>query len=525
METRANYALIGLFTLAVIAAAFGFVYWFSGGDSGSRRQPVRVVFSGSVSGLSKGSAVLFNGIRIGEVTDIQLLPEDPRRVVAIAEVDRATPLRTDTRARLEINMLSGVAQIGLVGGEPGAPVLTPGPGQPLATIFADRSDFQDVMEMARTLARRADEVLEGVGRIVTQNEGAISRTIQNAETFSRALGENAPGINRFLAQVGQAAERMGPLAEKLETLATDATELLRAVDRQRVARIVENVEGFTQGLSDSRQTFTTAMQDVASLAKRLNEAAPKLDTALADFGNVVKAVDPAKVSRTIDNVERFSAGLEAVDPQRMGRIVENVDTFTQALGENKQNVANILQDTATLTRRLNDTAPKLDMALTDVGNVARAIDPVKLNRTIDNADRFASALGASSDDVQKAISEAASITAKLNRSADRIDGVLKAAEGFLGSAAGEEGKDTFKSIRDAADSIRVLATNLDKRTAEITAGINRFTGSGAREIEAAASDARRTINDVGRTVRSIEKNPSQVIFGGKPSLPEYSGRR
>src|ERR687885_1773336 len=164
METRANYALIGLFTLAVIAAAFGFVYWFAGSDSGARRQPVRVVFSGSVSGLSKGSMVLFNGIRVGEVTDIRLLPEDPRRVLATAELDRTTPIRTDTRARLEVNMLSGVAQIALVGGEPGAPALTPGPGQPLPTIFADRSDFQDIMEMARSLARRTDEILERVGK-------------------------------------------------------------------------------------------------------------------------------------------------------------------------------------------------------------------------------------------------------------------------------------------------------------------------------------------------------------------------
>jgi phospholipid/cholesterol/gamma-HCH transport system substrate-binding protein len=525
METRANYALIGLFTLAVIAAAFGFVYWFSGSDSGQRRQPVRIVFSGSVSGLSKGSIVSFNGIRVGEVTDIQLLPEDPRRVVAITEVDRATPLRTDTRARLEINMLSGVAQIALVGGEPGTPTLTPGPGQPLATIFADRSDFQDIMEMARSLARRADEVLEGVGRIVKDNEGSIGRTIQNVEGFSRALGENAPGINKFLAQMGQAAERIGPLAEKLETLTTDATQLLRSVDGQRVARIVENVEGFTQGLSENRQTVTNTLTDLASLAKRLNESAPKLDTALADLGNVVKAVDPAKVSRTIDNVERFSTALDAVDGKRMARVVENVDAFTQALGDNKQNVSNILLDTATLTRRLNDTAPKLDMALTDVGNVARAIDPVKLNRTIDNADRFASALGSSSADVQKAIAEAASITEKLNRSADRIDGVLKAAEGFLGSASGEAGKGTFDAVREAADAIRELATNLDKRTADITAGLNRFTGTGARELEAAAAEARRTLGDVGRTVRSLEKNPSQVIFGGKPSLPEYSGRR
>ena len=67
METRANYALIGAFTLAVIVAAFGFVFWFSGGDEASvATRPV--VFSGSVSGLSKGSFVLFNGLRVGEVT-------------------------------------------------------------------------------------------------------------------------------------------------------------------------------------------------------------------------------------------------------------------------------------------------------------------------------------------------------------------------------------------------------------------------------------------------------------------------
>ena len=121
METRANYALIGAFTLAVIVAAFGFVFWFSGGDKSQRRQPVRVVFSGSVSGLSKGSFVLFNGLRVGEVTDVGFVPDDPRRVVARIEVDRTTPIRTDTRARLEVQMLSGVAQIALVGGEPGAP--------------------------------------------------------------------------------------------------------------------------------------------------------------------------------------------------------------------------------------------------------------------------------------------------------------------------------------------------------------------------------------------------------------------
>ena len=264
METRANYALIGLFTLAVIAAAFGFVYWFSGGERGQARQSLRIVFSGSVSGLSQGSSVSFNGLRVGDVSDISLLPEDPRRVVAIVQVDSRTPIRADTRARLEYQGLTGVANIGLSGGEPSAPPLVAGPGQPMPTIFADRSDFQDLIETARNIARRADDVLERVGRVVTDNEGAVSRTIQNVERFSQALGENAEGIDRFLAQVGQAAEKVGPLAEKLETLATNVDEVVRAVDPQRVTRIVENVEGFTQSLEQNRQAIANTLRNADS---------------------------------------------------------------------------------------------------------------------------------------------------------------------------------------------------------------------------------------------------------------------
>jgi phospholipid/cholesterol/gamma-HCH transport system substrate-binding protein len=83
----------------------------------------------------------------------------------------------------------------------------------------------------------------------------------------------------------------------------------------------------------------------------------------------------------------------------------------------------------------------------------------------------------------------------------------------------------FGEVREAARSIRVLADNLDKRTADITSGINRFTGSGLREVESLTTEGRRTLTDIGRAVRSLEKNPQQLIFGGgKGNIPEYRGR-
>jgi phospholipid/cholesterol/gamma-HCH transport system substrate-binding protein len=381
METRANYALVGLFTLGVLAAAFGFVYWFSSFGASARREPLRIIFVGTVTGLGRGSSVLFNGIRVGEVTNIQLQRDDPRRIYATVEVDRTTPLRADTRARIESQGLAGVVAIQLLGGESDAPVLEARPGEPMATIIAERSEFQDLLESVRTIAKRADGVMDKVEGLMKDNEKSIGNTVRNIEKFSNALGNNSDGLDKLMASFGQIASSVTPLAGRLETLSLDVSNLLKSVDSQ------------------------------------------------------------------------------------------------------------------------------------------------KIGRTLDNVDKFAAALGGQSDNVGTTIKDVASITQKLNKAADQVEGVLKGAQAFLGSAGGGEGQGALADVGEAARSIRRLADNLDKRTAEITSGINRFTGPGLRDIEALASDGRRTLGDLNRTLRSLERNPQQFIFGGKPSIPEYSGRR
>ena len=72
METRANYIVTGAFTLAVIVGVFGFIFWFQNTAGGGERSSYRVEFVGSVSGLRTGSAVLFNGIRVGRVSGLGL---------------------------------------------------------------------------------------------------------------------------------------------------------------------------------------------------------------------------------------------------------------------------------------------------------------------------------------------------------------------------------------------------------------------------------------------------------------------
>jgi len=220
--------------------------------------------------------------------------------------------------------------------------------------------------------------------------------------------------------------------------------------------------------------------------------------------------------------------VRSVDRQRVARIVENVDNFTAALGENRQVVSDALKDAASLIDRLNETAPKLDSAVAEIAEITKAVDPAKIGRTVENVDTFTQTLSRRSPDIDKAIQDARSITEKLNKSADKIDAVLAGAEKFLGSASGEAGKGAFDEIRSAAVAVRDLANDLNSRTEGIQGilgGVNRFTESGLREYEALAVEGRRTLGDISRAVRSIERNPQQFLFGGRSNLPEYNGRR
>ena len=113
METRAPFIIVGAFVLATIGAVFGFVYWLHNTGGTGARTVHHIQFDGSVSGLLVGAAVLFNGIRVGEVTHLGLAADNPRQVDATIAVTSGTPVHTDTKVGLDFQGLTGVPVIAL----------------------------------------------------------------------------------------------------------------------------------------------------------------------------------------------------------------------------------------------------------------------------------------------------------------------------------------------------------------------------------------------------------------------------
>src|ERR1700692_1152021 len=186
METRAPFVVVGAFVLAAIAAVFGFVYWLHNTGGLGPRATYHVEFGGSVPGLLGGAAVLFNGIRVGEVTDLGLAPENPRRVNATISVASTTPVRAGTKVGLEFQGLTGVPVIALEGGTQLAN------SGPVPTLIAEPGAGQGMTQAARDALRKVDSVL-------SENSEPLKKTIANLETFTDGLARNTGKLDSIIA--------------------------------------------------------------------------------------------------------------------------------------------------------------------------------------------------------------------------------------------------------------------------------------------------------------------------------------
>jgi phospholipid/cholesterol/gamma-HCH transport system substrate-binding protein len=188
METRAPFAVVGAFVLATIVAVFGFVYWLHNTGGLGPRKTYHVQFEGSVPGLLIGAGVLFNGIRVGEVTELGLAADNPRRVNATISVSSNAPVRADTRVGLDFQGLTGVPVIALEGG-----VLLSNSGE-VPTLIAEPGAGQSMTQAARDALRKVDSVL-------SENSEPLKDTIANFKIFSEGLSRNTGKLDNIVAGI------------------------------------------------------------------------------------------------------------------------------------------------------------------------------------------------------------------------------------------------------------------------------------------------------------------------------------
>ena len=191
METKARFTLVGLFTLVVVFAGFGFIYWLHGYASPGALTVYRIRFEAPVIGLRPGVAVLFNGLRVGEVTRVRFDPETPSSLLADIAVDTTTPVGPDTQVGIDAESLLGSATVALTGGA-STERLMPGPnGQPALLIAT--------VDNTRSLSGAAKAALGRLNSILTDDAKPLRGIMNNLDTFAEVLGRNSGRVDTILA--------------------------------------------------------------------------------------------------------------------------------------------------------------------------------------------------------------------------------------------------------------------------------------------------------------------------------------
>jgi phospholipid/cholesterol/gamma-HCH transport system substrate-binding protein len=228
METRANYVLIGAFTLATAAFLLLFGLWAAKYTSDKDWRFYNVIFDEAVTGLTEGGSVQYNGISVGTVDTLSLVPDDPRKVIAHVKLRATTPVKVDTRAKLSFTGLTGTAFIQLTGGSPNAQSLVPDNSDTVPTILTEASALQNIAETANKLVARLDKVLSD------DNIQNITKTLDNIESATGTLAAQRDDLSALIVNARVSSEK---LASTLDTTNSAITN----VDRELVQKLPQLV--------------------------------------------------------------------------------------------------------------------------------------------------------------------------------------------------------------------------------------------------------------------------------------------
>ena len=271
METRAHHVIIGLFTLLAGAGAIFFAIWISDANTSKDYRNYTVVFREAVTGLSRGSAVQYSGIPVGDITDLTLDPADPRQVLARIRVSDSAPVTQDTKARLTFTGITGNSVIEVVPGDPQSPRLESSEGkEPL--IYSVPSPISSLLANGEDLMTNINQlVISARNMLSDENAERIASTLESIEAAAGSLSSQGDDVKALVGELTLASQQASELMGNVNTLVNDqGRQALNSAEQtlESIARASETLENMLQ---DNSEAFTNGMQGLGQLEPAINE--------------------------------------------------------------------------------------------------------------------------------------------------------------------------------------------------------------------------------------------------------------
>ncbi len=496
METRANYLLIGIFTIGGFLGLLAFFLWFARVELDRQYDYYDVLFT-SVSGLSSASEVRFAGLPVGQVVDVELDPQESGLVRVRIEVQDGTPVRVSSFATIETLGVTGVSFVGITAGNPGDPLLAEVSEDAVPDIPSRRSPLQ-------SLADDAPEIIEEI--------------LQVSRSISNLLGETTQ--QRVAAILENVEASSGSLDRALQDF-SDVTDTI-ATASEDIAGFTSRLEGLSEQAESTLRHADTTMQEVTQLALRAEDTLGAGDAALASArrtfdgaGDFVEQELPALAARAEETLASLRAEVDRVGSATdatLGELRQAGAVATERLQGAEETIAAAnaaLADLSSAAASVEAAARSLDALTTGEGTAAVA----DLRGFIANADSVvAAALDVAETDLPAILADIRSATETAAGVVERVGADLSAAAGRADeiSADAAQTLDTITGTFETANAtLERLDTALETGERALTAAESAFTSADRvldDEVGAMAADLRAMVGRLDAAIGSVSED-------------------
>ncbi|MEO1109751.1 MAG: MlaD family protein [Pseudomonadota bacterium] len=361
METRANYILIGAFTLAGILGAFGFFLWLAKFEVTRQYAYYDVLFD-NVSGLSAAGGVSYNGLPVGQVISLNLDEDDPSKVRVRIEVDADIPVTKETIAQLQSLGVTGVGYVELTGGSSTAERL---PND--SVIKSKRSTIQSLFEGAPKVLDEAVSLLKELNAVVDEkNQKAVSDILANLASATGRLDKTLSDFESISGNIGEAAKQIGDFTTKLDPLISAAESTLQT-GSETLKSVKSASDTAREALEEAKVTLATTNrtieEDVRPFIQRGSNLADHL-TRLSEEASVSLGV----ITETVVNANTTLGSITAAMDSTKGVLASAERAFDSANRIIETQVGPVAQDISRAANQVTKTVSRITVKIDQISD-------------------------------------------------------------------------------------------------------------------------------------------------------------
>jgi len=306
MENKAHYALIGTFVLIALFAVIAFVAWLSNAQLDQQFDEYEISFQGGVQGMSQGTEVRFNGLKVGDVTRLRIDPNDTNAVLVDIQVETDTPIDTKSIGRMEPLGLTGLNYIQIIPGGEGFPLIKELPGKGPYRLVGEASRIEVLLGGGGSVIEAAQSALARVNTVMSEQGIAdfhdILSNISQITGNIRDLDVDPALIERTLVAIEQAAKDVSVAAMAVDVTAKDFDALVQNDVKSALARAEISMGELDKALG----SIGTAADGTGDLITDSRDAINRLsNSGLTDMEETIDGI-----RRVVESLARVADSLE-----------------------------------------------------------------------------------------------------------------------------------------------------------------------------------------------------------------------